>query len=40
MMVLFCNGVDKRSKRIYALLDERFPLQKELHKKEAWRSWQ
>lgn len=30
-----CNGVDKGSKRTYALLDERVPPMKELHKEEA-----
>ena len=32
---IICNGVDKGNKRTYALLDERVPPMKELHKEEA-----
>lgn len=32
---IVCNGVDNGSKRTYALLDERVPPMKELHKEEA-----
>lgn len=33
---IICNGVDKGNKRTYALLDERVPPMKELHKEEGF----